>query len=62
MALNKEIWLNTIQENFFPDDSFMVKSVDDSQFVNNKIVHVPNAGAPSGVKMKWIYTHSTLDE
>lgn len=49
MALNKEIWLNTIQENFFPDDSFMVRSIDDSQFVNNKTVHVPNAGAPSGV-------------
>lgn len=51
MALNKEIWLNTIQENFFPDDSFAVHSVDDSQFVNNKTVHVPNAGAPSGVKI-----------
>jgi hypothetical protein len=49
MALNKEIWLSTIQENFFPDNSFMVKSIDDSQFVNNKTVHVPNAGAPSGV-------------
>lgn len=51
MALNKEIWLNTIQENFFPDDSFAVHSVDDSQFVNNKTVHIPNAGAPSGVKI-----------
>ena len=49
MALNKQIWLNTIQENFYPDNSFAVKSVDDSAFVNNKTVHVPNAGAPSGV-------------
>lgn len=49
MALNKEIWLNTIQENFFPDDSFAAHSVDDSMFVENKTVHIPNAGAPSGV-------------
>jgi hypothetical protein len=51
MALNKQIWLNTIQENFFPDNSFASKSVDDSAFVTNKTVHVPNAGAPSGVKV-----------
>jgi hypothetical protein len=49
MALNKQIWLTTIQENFFPNDSFATKSVDDSAFVDNKTVHVPNAGAPSGV-------------
>lgn len=51
MALNKQIWLTTIQENFFPNDSFAVKSVDDSAFVDNKTVHVPNAGAPSGVEI-----------
>lgn len=51
MALNKQIWLNTIQENFYPDDSFAAKSVDDSGFVNNKTVHVPNAGAPSKVQI-----------
>ena len=50
MALNKQIWLNTIIENFFPNNSFAAKSVDDSAFVSNKTVHVPNAGAPSGVK------------
>lgn len=49
MALNRQIWLSTIQENFFPNNSFAVKSVDDSAFVNVKTVHVPNAGAPSGV-------------
>ena len=51
MALNKEIWLNTIQENFYPDDSFASKSVDDSSFVTNKTVHIPNAGKPSGVEV-----------
>lgn len=49
MALNKQVWLNTIVENFFPDNSFAAKSIDDSIFVENKTVHIPNAGAPSGV-------------
>lgn len=50
MALNKQVWLNTIVENLFPDNSFATKSVDDSIFVDNRTVHVPNAGAPSGVE------------
>lgn len=50
MALNKQIWQNTIVENFFPENSFAAKSVDDSQYVNFKTVHIPNAGLPSGVK------------
>lgn len=50
MALNKQIWLTTIQENFYPDNSFAVKSIDDSAFVNYRTVHIPNAGAPSSVK------------
>ncbi len=49
MALNKEIWLNTIVENLYPDNSFATKSVDDSAFVNYRKVHIPNAGAPSNV-------------
>ena len=49
MALNKQIWLSTIVENFYPDNSFMAKSIDDSEFVDNKTVHIPNAGKPSSV-------------
>lgn len=51
MALNKEVWLNTIVENFYPDNSFALKSIDDSLFVDNKTVHIPNAGAPSNVEI-----------
>lgn len=50
MALNKEIWQSDIVENFYPDNSFASKSVDDSVFVENRKVHIPNAGAPSNVK------------
>lgn len=48
--IQKEIWLRDIMEKFFPDNSFASKSVSDDAFVESgKKVHVPNAGAPSGV-------------
>lgn len=50
MALNVQLWLRQIQENFYPNDSFASKSVDDSAYVNASKVHVPNAGAPSKVE------------
>lgn len=62
MALNKQIWLNTIIENFFPNNSFAAKSVDDSAFVNNKTVHIPNAGAPSGVKINRTQKPATANQ
>lgn len=49
MALTKEIWLNSIVGNLFADNSFAIRSTDHSGFVNNKTVHVPNAGAAPGV-------------
>lgn len=51
MGVQKEIWIRDIVEGFFPDDSFAAKAVNDDAFVEggNK-VHVPNAGAPAGVK------------
>lgn len=51
MALQVQIWIKSIIENLFADNSFASKSVDHSEFVNEKTVHVPNAGAaPSVVK------------
>jgi hypothetical protein len=49
MALQKEIWINSIVEGLFADNSFAARSVDHSGFVNNLTVHVPNAGAAPGV-------------
>lgn len=51
MALQKEIWQSAIVDNLFADNSFAAKSVDDSAFIDNKTVHIPNAGAPSGVQV-----------
>lgn len=50
MAVQKEIWLRTIVEGLFADNSFMSKAVNDDAFVKEgKWVHIPNAGAPSNV-------------
>lgn len=50
MALNISIWQATLVENFYPDNSFASKSVDDSTFVHSHKVIIPNAGAPSKVQ------------
>lgn len=49
MALNQEVWLRTIVENLYPDNSFAIKSIDDSSHVSFRKVHIPNAGSPSRV-------------
>jgi hypothetical protein len=49
MALQKEIWINSIVEGLFADNSFAARSVDHSGFVNHISVHVPNAGSPPAV-------------
>ena len=51
MSLLTEVWINYIVDGLFADNSFLARSVDHSNFVNNKVVHVPNAGAPSNVEM-----------
>ncbi len=45
MALNTEIWIRDIVEGFWPDNSFIARSVDHSSYVNNHTVHIPQAGA-----------------
>jgi hypothetical protein len=50
MAIQREIWMNTIVEGLFADNSFMSKAISADGFVNQgKTVHIPNAGAPSKV-------------
>lgn len=50
MALNISIWQTALVENFYPDNGFASKSVDDSTFVHAHKVIIPNAGAPSKVQ------------
>lgn len=50
MAIQKEIWINSIVEGLFADNSFLSKAFNADEFVNQgKTVHIPNAGAPSSV-------------
>lgn len=50
MAVQKEIWQRTIIEGLFADNLFLSRAVNDDVYVNEgKKVHIPNAGAPSGV-------------
>lgn len=53
MALQKEIWINSIVEGLFADNTFASRSVNHSAFVNGKTVHIPGAGsAPSVTKTR----------
>lgn len=50
MAVEKEIWINSIIEGLFADNSFLSKAFNADEFVmQGKTVHIPNAGAPSNV-------------
>ena len=62
MALNIQIWQHSLVENFYPDNSFATKSVDDSVFVNARKVHIPNAGSPSGVKKNRAIKPATVNQ
>lgn len=44
MALNKQIWLRQIKEGFYPDDSWLVKLVNNDSLVDNNKIHIPSAG------------------
>lgn len=51
MAIQREIWIGSIVEGLFADNSFLSKAFNADEFVNmGKVVHIPNAGAPSKTK------------
>lgn len=49
MAINTEIWVKDLVENFWPNNSFVTRSIDHSVYASGKKVHVPNAAGASGV-------------
>ncbi len=50
MAVNKEIWLPVIEDNFYSEwEKLKRLGSDDSVYVNNKKVYIPNAGAPGDI-------------
>ena len=44
MALNKQVWVNQVLENFYPSDSFLKPVSDFTAFVENDMIHFPSAG------------------
>lgn len=51
VGVTPEIWTDYIVGNLFKDNEFILNSVDESQYVIGAgVVHIPQAGSPSGVK------------
>lgn len=51
MAIQKEIWQQSIVEGLFAPNSFLSKAVNADEYVNaGKVVHIPQAGKASSVK------------
>lgn len=51
MAIQREIWAAAIVEGLFANNVFLSKAFNADQYVKEgKIVHIPQAGAPSGVE------------
>ncbi len=49
MAVQKEIWTNYIVEHLFKNNNFLNFAINHDQYVvGGKVVHIPQAGAPSG--------------
>ena len=49
MALQKQIWINQIKENFYPDSSFLNFVKDFSNFVEYDTINMAEAGADPSV-------------
>lgn len=45
MAIHKELWVNQINENFYPNDDFLRYFTDYSAFVSADVLHIPVIGA-----------------
>lgn len=49
MSLQRELWISGIQENPVPDNSFLLQSVDMSEYVENNKLHLAEAGIEPAV-------------
>lgn len=48
-GINTEVWERHIVQNLYKNNEFLQQSEDDSEYVNNLTVHLPQAGADPGV-------------
>ena len=50
MAIQTQVWIRELAEKLYPNNSFVMESIDDSAWVNNKTVNLPQAGATPEVQ------------
>lgn len=62
MGLQKEVWAADIAEKLFPDNSFVNLAIDDSQYVENSVVNLANAGVLPAVKRNRTTLPSTVQK
>jgi len=63
MALQTEVWVNDIKENLFSgDNSFMRMAMNHDAFVNDAVVHIPQAGAVPNVEKNRSVFPATITE
>ncbi len=63
MAVTPEIWTKDIEGNLFKDNEFLLKSIDESQYVvGGTVVHIPQAGSPSGAKRNRTSLPATISQ
>lgn len=51
MAIQKEIWARDLAENIVPDNSSVLRSIDDSDYLEGRTVHLPQSGALPNVEV-----------
>ena len=63
MGLQKEIWINDIESNLFANNSFMnIIGKDDSAYVDNLTVHLPQAGSKPTVAINRASLPATIGQ
>lgn len=63
MALQKEYWIEDIEKNLYASNRFLgLIGKDDSKYVNNKTVHIPESGSKPGVEMDRSVVPATLSQ
>jgi hypothetical protein len=62
MALQKEIWIDSIQNNLYKGNEFITASTSHDAFVDNAKVNVPNSGATPSVEKNRSSFPATITE
>ncbi len=60
-GLATEVWQESVERNLWRSNKFLAASVDDSKYVNNLSVHIPNAGNPPEVTINGVLPAGAVD-